>query len=53
MKEGNKSTLQGNVQQKDTIPESAPVGTLVVVATLMLATIGMWMLILGIQQGRA
>ena len=30
-----------------------PIGTLMVIAVLLLSIFGMWMLILGIQQGRA
>lgn len=31
----------------------APIGTLMVIAILLLVTIAFWMLVLGIQQGRA
>ncbi|WP_158679799.1 hypothetical protein [Deinococcus sp. NW-56] len=33
-------------------PGAAPIGTLMVIAVLMLTLIWLWMLVLGIQQGR-
>ena len=40
-------------EDADNVPHAVPRGTLVVIATLLLALIFMWMLVLGILQGRA
>ncbi|WP_157469077.1 hypothetical protein [Deinococcus murrayi] len=34
-------------------PGTAPIGTLMVVAVLVLTMIWLWMLVLGVQQGRS
>ena len=34
-------------------PGPVPLGTLFVIALLLLSLLGMWMLVLGVQQGRA
>ncbi|WP_216325037.1 hypothetical protein [Deinococcus aestuarii] len=40
-------------EDADNAPHAVPRGTLMVIATLLLALIFLWMLVLGILQGRA
>ncbi|MEF2277132.1 hypothetical protein V3W47_02400 [Deinococcus sp. YIM 134068] len=40
-------------EEHDHAPRAVPRGTLMVVATLLLAIVFMWMLVLGVLEGRA
>lgn len=45
--------VEGGPHGAETHGNTRPIGTLMVIAVLLLSIVGMWMLILGIQQGRA
>lgn len=50
---GEVEPVDGGPATTEVQGNARPIGTLMVIALLLLAIVGMWMLVLGIQQGRA
>lgn len=51
--EGRGAPPAGTLSQGSTSQGAVPRGTLAVVLTLLLSILGLWMLVLGVLQGRA